>query len=190
MPPIDDPSTPDDAFTARYEAIAPALFAWATRHASQTLRARLEIEDLLQEVWLRAYRQHKGFIGDAAAFRSWIFAIAKLVMLEIQRRMHRLQRLGMGAGATSRWMSVEALPASITRITQRLSRDESVRALLDHVAGMSREDQELVSYCGLEGATCAEAARRLGIREDAAIKRWQRLRARLRDSGFAHAWLG
>jgi hypothetical protein len=46
-----------------------------------------------------------------------------------------------------------------------------------------------VSFCGLEGATCADAARKLGIGVEAAHKRWQRLRNRLREVGLANDWL-
>ena len=81
------------------------------------------------------------------------------------------------------------MPESITRLSQRVAREEGVVRLLDHLGTLDPDDQELVSCCGLEGATCAEAARRLGIGEAAAIKRWQRLRARLRDGGIADGWL-
>lgn len=180
----------DRVFSARYERLAPALCVWVWRHASRTLRARIEVEDVLQEVWLRALRAHAEFRGGDAEFRSWIFAIAKLVLLELGRSAQRLQRFGLGDGATSRQLALQRVEASITRLSQRLVRDEALRAFRDHLAALPREDQELVSYCGLEGAACAEAARKLGIGVEAAQKRWQRLRAKLREEGFAHDWIG
>jgi hypothetical protein len=43
----------------------------------------------------------------------------------------------------------------------------------------------LVIHCGLEGVPCTLAATRLGLGAEAATKRWQRLRSRLRTSAFA-----
>jgi DNA-directed RNA polymerase specialized sigma24 family protein len=40
--------------------------------------------------------------------------------------------------------------------------------------------------CGLEERSCADAARELDLSEGAVIKRWQRLRTRLRGE----AWVG
>jgi hypothetical protein len=39
-------------------------------------------------------------------------------------------------------------------------------------------------HCGFEEFTCASAAVQLGLTTDAVIKRWQRLRARMRESGW------
>jgi RNA polymerase sigma-70 factor (ECF subfamily) len=176
-------------FTARYERVAPALCVWAMRHVSRTVRARVEVDDVLQEIWLRAFRLHDKFQGDDQAFRGWLFAVGKMVLLEVQRSSRRLQRLQIEAGATSKLFALDQVEASVTRLTQRLVRDERILRFQAWLARLPREDQDLVSACGLEGGTCAEAARKLGIGVDAAIKRWQRLRARLREDGIAHDWV-
>ncbi|MEQ1632169.1 MAG: sigma-70 family RNA polymerase sigma factor [Planctomycetota bacterium] len=176
-------------FTARYEQIAPALCVWAMRHVPATVRARIEVDDVLQETWLRALRIQDRFQGDDAAFRSWIFAIAKNLLLEVQRSHKRLQRVRIDDGDTARMQALEQVSESVTALSQRLVRDEGIQLFHAHLQTLTREDQDLVSFCGLEGSTCGEAARKLGIGEEAAHKRWQRLRARLRERGLAEQWL-
>lgn len=189
MDPPEPTVAPSPDFNGRYEKVAPALCAWATRHVSQTVRARVEVDDLLQEVWLRAFRIRDQFRGDDSAFRAWLFAIAKLVLLEVQRSVRRAQRVRIDDGHTTRVFDRDQVAAHVTALSQRLLRDEAIRRFCDHLRSLSREDQDLISFCGLEGSTCAEAARKLGIGVDAAIKRWQRLRTRLRAEGLAHDWL-
>jgi RNA polymerase sigma-70 factor (ECF subfamily) len=189
-----DPSLPvaDEAarrFTARYEQVAPALCVWALRHVARTVRARVEVDDLLQETWLRAFRLRERFHGDDGQFRSWLFAIAKNLLLEVQRSARRLQRVHIDDGRTTNALQFEQISASVTALSQRLMRDEGIQRFLQHLAGLPREEQDLVSFCGLEGSTCADAARKLGIGVEAAHKRWQRLRARLREDGLVHGWL-
>lgn len=189
---MDPQATIDEAvreFTARYEQLAPALCAWAMRHTSRTVQARIEVDDVLQETWLRAFRLRDQFRGDAGAFRSWIFAIAKNLLLEVQRSARRLQRVQIGDGRTTNLQAFDRISASMTALSQRLVRDDGIRRFHAHVQRLPREDQELVSFCGLEGSTVAEAARKLGIGVEAAHKRWQRLRQKLHDDGVAHDWL-
>ena len=189
---MDSPATIDAAareFSARYEQLAPALCVWALRHVSRTVQARIEIDDVLQEVWLRAFRLRDQFRGDLTAFRSWVFAIAKNLLLEVQRSARRLQRVQIGDGETVN-LPIDQLTASMTALSQRLLRDDGIQRFHQHLATLPREDQDLVSFCGLEGGTVVDAARKLGITADAAHKRWQRLRQKLHDDGLAHDWLG
>ena len=51
-------------------------------------------------------------------------------------------------------------------------------------------DRMLLVHCGLEAETCSTAAVKLGLSEDAAIKRWQRLKERLSEAHWARALLG
>jgi RNA polymerase sigma-70 factor (ECF subfamily) len=189
---MDPQATIDPAareFSARYEQLAPALCVWALRHVSRTVQARIEVDDVLQETWLRAFKLRDQFRGDAPAFRSWIFAIAKNLLLEVQRSARRLQRVQIGDGRTTNLGAFDQLSASMTALSQRLLRDDGIRRFHDHLATLPREDQDLVSYCGLEGSTAAAAAQKLGIGVEAAHKRWQRLRQRLHEDGLVHDWL-
>jgi RNA polymerase sigma-70 factor (ECF subfamily) len=187
---MSDASTADEArkFTARYEKVAAPLCVWAMRHVSRTVRSRVEVDDVLQETWLRALRLRGRFDGSDGAFRAWVFAIAKNLLLEVQRSVSRLRRVQIGEGRTTE-LGFDALSASVTALSRRLMRDEGIRRFHEHLESLPREDQDLVSFCGLEGATCADAARKLGIGVEAAHKRWQRLRSKLREVGLEDDWL-
>ena len=177
----------DARFHELYAEAAPALFAWAELRIRPPLRARLDPQDLLQEVWLRARRGFAGF-DPQTSFRAWAFRIGKNVLLESLRASQRER----AADPTPQGplLALDGIPQSVTSITQRISREDSVRSFLEHARALDEVDRMLLVRCGLEEETCARAAVELGLGEDAAIKRWQRLRARLREAPWARALLG
>ena len=94
----------------------------------------------------------------------------------------------MSNGATSGSApDVQSCSDSVTSICSRLSKDDSVRRFLDYVSKLPSDDRLLVVYCALEEYTCAEAAERLGLTPEATNKRWQTLRARMRENGVLRA---
>src|SRR5688572_18434002 len=126
----DSPNEPPDVaatFERCYADVAPALFAWAELRIRPQLRVSLDPQDLVQEVWLRGLRNFARFDPAETTFRAWLFRIGKNVMLEA------LRTLSTEAGApASRVHALDGLPHSVTSFTQRLARDETVRAFLDH----------------------------------------------------------
>ncbi|MGE0141769.1 MAG: RNA polymerase sigma factor [Planctomycetota bacterium] len=189
MPDRDDDHGAATRFAELCERLSAALGAWVARHLQSTLRARVEVEDVLQEIWMRGWRLFDGFRGGPDEFRAWIFAVAKLVLLEVQRSARKALRVRIDDGHTSRLDGLDAIEASATALSQRVMRDENVRRFVDHLRGLSSEDQELVARMGLEGSPAGVVAARLGLGVEAVTKRWQRLRARLRAEGMAHDWL-
>jgi RNA polymerase sigma-70 factor (ECF subfamily) len=166
------------AFEQLYERVAPALFAWIELRLRRGA-TRLDPEDVLQEVWFRAFDRFESY--DASrGFRRWIFGIAKNVLLQNYERLR--SEPGSHALVSSASGSV-ALPDTLTTASSRLCKDEALLRFIDYVSALDADDQTLLVYCGLEEYTCAEAAVRLGISVEATAKRWQALRARLRQSG-------
>ncbi len=183
-----EPSTLDLARAARggtpaefarlYERVAPAVQAWACLRLRPRMRAQIEPEDLAQEIWMRALALFPTSDASHGNFRAWVFSVAKLVMLELLRRQERASIAdGSGNSAVHAWLA--NVPEDVTSATHRIARSEVHALFLERVNGLEEEERALVIHCGLEGLTCAEAAARLGISSDAALKRWQRLRARL-----------
>ena len=186
----DEPRARSSRFEDLFEEVAPALYAWAELRIRPALRARLDPQDLVQEVWLRGQDRFRHFDERGIAFRAWIFRIGKNVLLEALRAA-RTAALVSGPGSTgSGSFGLDRIPQSVTSFTQRLAREDSVRAFLAHAESLHETDRMLLIHCGLEGEACAEAALKLGLTEDAAIKRWQRLRAKLREAPWARALLG
>src|SRR5262249_18299145 len=137
-------------------------------------------QDLVQEVWLRGQDGFARFDEDALSFRAWAFRIGKNVLMEALRAA-REAPLRQPAQATSASTSIDGIPQSVTSFTQQLAREDSLRAFLAHAQALDETDRMLLIHCGLEDEACAAAAVKLGLSEDAAIKRWQRLKAKLRE---------
>ena len=175
-------------FEERYAEVAPALYAWAELRIRPSLRARLDPQDLVQEVWMRGMQAFERFDERATSFRAWTFRIGKNVLLEAVRASRNELAVPERAGG-EKLLALDGIPQSVTSFTQRLAREDSVRAFLDHAQRLDEADRMLVIHCGLEEETCAEAGVKLGLSEDAAIKRWQRLKARLRELPWARALL-
>jgi RNA polymerase sigma factor (sigma-70 family) len=180
---------PAGEFETLYERVAPALCVWAMRHVGRTMQERVEVGDVLQEVWLRALALKPGFAGDLVDFRRWIFGIAKKLLLEISRSVRKAQRVQIGEGRTTHLHELANVAGKMTALTQKITRDDGIRRFREYLMALPAEDQDLVSFCGLESGTVADAARKMGIGLDAANKRWQRLRQRLAEDGQGHDWL-
>lgn len=176
-------------FQALYESLAPALYAWAQLKIRPAMRVHVDPQDLVQEVWLRAVGGYEKVLASDGNLRAWVFKIAKNVLLESFRRL-RTQPLGdPHAGPSTRLFALKNCPESVTSISQRLARDDTVQRFVEAARAYGQEERQLLVRCGLERQTCAEVATRLGLSEDAVIKRWQRLRAKLRERPWAHELL-
>lgn len=172
------------SFGELFERVMPALYVWTDLRNPPGPLGRTETQDILQEVWLRALQSFEGY-DPGLSFRGWIIGIAKNVLLQCYARRSELP-LGAPAPAST-CTNDRDVPDSITSIGQRLARDESIGHFLSYVAELDPEDQSLLVYCGIEEYTCAQAAARIGISPDAASKRWQALRARIKRNGVLEA---
>ena len=81
------------------------------------------------------------------------------------------------------------LPIEVTTISRRVRRDEALTAFVDHIATLDETDRGILLHRGLEGLEHTEVAELLDLSAAAAMKRWQRLRDRLRELPLAHALL-
>lgn len=169
-----------DSFGALYEKIAPALYTWADLRIRREFRQHVSPEDVVQEVWCRAWKIFEKFDPDNGSFRYWIFRVAKNVLYEALRILKDPASM-RGGGATTRVLMLNNVPDDATRITMRVARNESLLKCADWIRSLPDEDRKLVIHCGLEGLTYIETAERLDIGKEAVAKRWQRLRERLRE---------
>jgi len=169
-------------FRDLYERIAPSLYTWARVRSNPSQGISLEPEDLLQEVWLRAYERLSEYDETRGSFRSWIFGIAKNVAYEFWRRGSPSAGPDVKAATSS---ALEAWPAMSTSIRTRVMRDESIRRLTQELDLFDPVDRMLVVHCGMEDLPSTVVATRFGMEKEAVAKRWQRLRERLREGSFA-----
>lgn len=170
-------------FAELYERIAPALYTWACLRIRPAMRAFVDPEDVVQEVWCRAWKAFANFDPAATGFRAWIFRIAKNVLLEAFRKLQRSSTGAGSPGPSTRLFQLQNVPDSATNISRRMSRHEGIAVVLRFVEGLDEDDKLLFVHCGLEGLTYAEASERLQIHRETIAKRWQSLRERIATFG-------
>jgi RNA polymerase sigma factor (sigma-70 family) len=166
-------------FAALYEKIAPAVHAWASLRIRPEMRGQVDPEDVVAEVWCRAWKAFPKFDAESASFRAWVFQIAKNVMLEAFRKSQRAAPGAAAAGPSTRLFQLQNVPDSATEVSRRMARDEGLKVLLEWVKGLEEDEQKLFLHCGLEGMGYAEVAERMQLEYDAVAKRWQKLRERV-----------
>jgi len=170
-----DPSPPeqDPALREHFSRILAAAQAggeWAWRELYGTtaplltryLRARgvPEVDDVVGETFIRVVRNIDRFEGDEAGFRTWIFTIARNLVVDDVRRRARHP----SAPATTEALALVG-PTGDTE-------DDAMRSLDDtHVAavlgGLSADQRDVLLLRILGGLTIAEIGQVLGKREGA-----------------------
>lgn len=181
-----DPAAADEQrFVELYRQAAPALHVWASVRIRPSMRAFCEVEDLLQEVWCRAFAIRERFDRESGAFRPWLFRVAKNVLLEVARSARQAERMGAAAGRTSRLLQLDGVADEVTSITRQVARSDALRGFHRRIEELPDDDRELVLHIGLEGLSYAEVATRLDLNHETVKKRWQRLRSRLEARGLS-----
>ncbi|MGE3171723.1 MAG: RNA polymerase sigma factor [Planctomycetota bacterium] len=172
----DPAGSPRDAaaFAAGLEALAPRLVGWS--HLRLRGRAGIDPDDLAQEVVCRALAGRDRFAGSDLA--AWVFQIARHVLMEWLRSRQRRSQLGLGEGHGSQF-DLDDVTARLTTLTRKIAQRDDIARLLAMAQQLDAIDHVLLLSCGLEGVAPAAAAAQVGLAEEAARKRWYRLRQRL-----------
>ncbi len=121
--------------------------------------------DLLQEVFVRALRQGKGFCRLDNA-RAWLFQVARNALVD----HHRLAKETVEVP--------EDIPAEESEHEPIVGLSECVARVLSE---LSPEDRDIIEQCELEGAKQKEYAARHGLSLPAAKSRLLRARQRMRE---------
>jgi RNA polymerase sigma-70 factor (ECF subfamily) len=150
------------SLVARYERLVAALVA-------RTTRTRAETEDLVQEVFLEAYRK-KDEVRDPRRFKGWLVSVA----LNRARMWGRRQRVEKAA--LPRVAKPEARAES-----GRLERAEERERTLAAIRELPEASQAIVTLRYLEGRSAQEIAATLGLTPEAVRTRLSRALAQLRE---------
>lgn len=130
---------------AEYDAHGGALFGYAIN----VLRDRPLAEDCVQETFLRAWRARDRFDPTRGGVRTWLFAIQRNVIVDVQRAQQRLPRLVTGE-------EVEDAPAELGDALDRL-------AIVEALAKLSEEHRSAFVAIHVDGRSYAEASERSGV---------------------------
>jgi RNA polymerase sigma-70 factor (ECF subfamily) len=130
-----------------------------------------EVDDVMQDVWLRVQRGLPG-LKDEERFTSWLFQIARNAVADHQRIRARHPLPDAPAGP-----ELAAEPAEDDRETAR-----SLACCISmFVARLPSPYREAVTLVELEGLTVREAAEMVGVSVSGMKSRVQRGRAQLRQ---------
>jgi RNA polymerase sigma-70 factor (ECF subfamily) len=151
------------------------------------LRVKLDIDDLLQEVSLEAYRDIGKFRGSTEReFLSWLRKIVDTILLNQvrhyfgtgRRNLHKERRLADGDESST---GLERAPiAPDTPPSQRAVKHERAARLAEAIETLPIRYREVIVLRHLEGLSFVEVARRMGRTEDSVKNMWVRALRRLR----------
>lgn len=147
------------ALAALYHAHQPALRAFLARRAPD------EADDLAAETWVGVARGLPSFTGDAAAFRAWLYTIARRRLLDARRwrRRHPTDPLVEEGGGPSSPRSGQPGTAEVVE-----AREEALD-LLGRLAGaLPAAQRDAVLLRVVVGLSVTETATVLG-RSPAAV---------------------
>lgn len=136
---------PDFDVTDSYRRHGSALFGFAVN----ALRDRALAEDCTQETFLRAWRARDSFDRDIAAERTWLFAIARNVIVDAHRSVQRLPRI-VPADA------LEDVPGEQSDPLEPLM-------MVEALARLSPEHRQVVVAIHLHGESYAEVSAATGV---------------------------
>jgi RNA polymerase sigma factor (sigma-70 family) len=187
--PVATPQDDDGAAVLRLvreqaPVLSPLLFAWAHLRLRGFPGARVTAEDVVQETWMRALTactRRANALPDAGALRPWLIGIARNVVLEEVRRPE-----GMSHSVSTTMAS--GLLDTVTSLCTHLARNEFVQRFLAFAARLEEVDRQLLVRCGLEDERPGDVALRFDIEPSSAVRRWHRLRERLREAQWNERW--
>jgi RNA polymerase sigma-70 factor (ECF subfamily) len=156
-----------DEFVRLFWRHGPAVHSYLSRRAGPQ-----QADDLLEEVWVRAFRSRDRYDARLAAL-AWLYGIARNVLLGHFRAQHLI-----AAPDTGRRHPGEPDPWDV--VDDRLDAQRTVSSLTKALAALSDDDREVLLLVAWEQLTAAEAAVVLDIPPGTARSRLHRARVQLR----------
>ncbi|MFE5673096.1 sigma-70 family RNA polymerase sigma factor [Agromyces sp. NPDC056523] len=143
MPPEDD-----QRLAALYDAHAPSLWRYVVHLTGDPSGA----DDIVQETLLRAWRSPRILEQEPESTRSWMFTVARNLVIDEARSARRRHEIGM---------------AELPDPGRSDGTDALFEALLieEALAGLDLEHRAVIVHAYYGGCSIAEVARRVGIPE-------------------------
>jgi RNA polymerase sigma-70 factor, ECF subfamily len=152
------------------------------------LKSKVDVEDLLQEIWLEIHRKIALFRGGSEReFLNWVRRLISSILanqmrhyLGTKRRDLRLERALADDLDHSSLVMNQSLVAAQSSPSQQAVRREQAVLLSDALQSLPDDYREVIILRQLEGLSFPDVARRMGRTEDSVKNVWLRALARLR----------
>lgn len=159
----------EPALEELYERYAPMVERWVGRLAGPSA----DLEDLVHDVFVVAFRRRTEFRGDAK-LSTWLFRITEHV---VKKRRFR-DRVGALFGRRYQQALHAVAPPSVTPVEDAQRRQETGR-LYRALDRLAEKDRTVIILYDLDGHSAQEVGELLGIQANAVWVRVHRARARL-----------
>jgi RNA polymerase sigma-70 factor (ECF subfamily) len=153
-----------DAFFWLFQKHQSRLAVFIRYQMSDALRRRYEIDDVLQELFLRAFRDLPHFeYQGSGSFLRWLFQITRHTLQDLARHEDRQKRKveqeALSLSADSQRIMEPAHSQTPSRI---LFQRERLAQLLKNLDALTKADRELILLAKVEGLTIGEMSQLLG----------------------------
>lgn len=155
----------EEAFDALYRRHQAPIYRYALRMSGSETVA----EDVVQEVFMALIRGARGFDPSAGAVGSYLYGIARNMLLRHWRTAMPVEEID------------ERAPAPGVDPLEGLTRAESVEQLRQALLVLPLHYREVVVLCELEEVSYADAAEMLGVAVGTVRSRLSRARSMLLD---------
>lgn len=179
------------ALSEMFATYRPSLWRMVNFRLHPQLQGRIDVDDVLQEAWLKAVSQMENFITDAS--RScfvWFRMIVSQTLVDLHRRhLGAAKRSAAKEFSIDRGWSAEStsysiafhLAGSATSPSNAAIKMEMSKQLDAALQGMSEIDREVLALRHFEELSNSETAQILEMSEQAASARYMRALARLKQ---------
>jgi RNA polymerase sigma-70 factor (ECF subfamily) len=150
---------------------------------SDRTRTFAEVDDIVQETFLRAFRDIQQFSYEKpGGFLRWLSTIADHAIIDRVRYQGRERRAGEQVAFRSESNPAGPDPADTKTPSRLLAQQEAVERLLARLAALPEDYRKAILMAKIEGLSTAEIARQLGKSREAvallvyrAVKRFREL---------------
>jgi len=151
---------------------------------SPRARAFSEVEEVVQETYLRAFRDiHRFSYQSPGSFLRWLSSIADHVIVDRVRYRSRERRAGEEVPFRSASNPAGPEPADTRTPSRLFAQQEAVERLLGRLSALPDDYRQAIVMAKIEGLSTVEMAERLGKSREAvallvyrAVKRFRELR--------------
>ena len=154
----------EEAFAALFAKYKPRLAVFIHYRLRPDVRTRVDVDDVLQEVFFAAAKDISGFAyRGPGSFFAWLVKIAEHALIDTARYEARQKRQAAEMLRFRSASNPEGPDPAISETPSRIyARDENMRLLLERLDRLTEDDRGVILMAKFEGLSTAEIAERLG----------------------------